>query len=50
MIEIKGLNDCKGKKGIYILLQEHYKQMYIGQTIRDLFLYIMKIIKIKLIN
>lgn len=36
MIEITDLNDCKGKKGIYILLQERYKQMYIGQTTRDL--------------
>lgn len=36
MIEIKDLNECKGKKGIYILLQENYKQMYIGQTTRDL--------------
>ena len=35
-IDIKDLNDCKGKKGIYILLQENYKQMYIGQTTRDL--------------
>lgn len=36
MIEIRDLKDCKGKKGIYILLQEKYKQMYIGQTVRDL--------------
>lgn len=36
MIEIRDLKDCKGKKGIYILLQEKYKQMYIGQTVRNL--------------
>jgi len=36
MLEITDLKECKGKKGIYILLQEKYKQMYIGQTTRDL--------------
>ena len=35
-VEIKDLNDIKGKKGIYILVLDSYKQIYIGQTNRDL--------------
>jgi len=35
-IDVKDLNAIKGKKGIYILVLDEYKQIYIGQTIRDL--------------
>ena len=36
LLEIKDLRECKSKKGIYILLQENFKQMYVGQSTRDL--------------
>lgn len=35
-VEINDLNTIKGKKGIYILVLDNYKQIYIGQTNRDL--------------
>lgn len=35
-VEIKDLNEIKGRQGIYILVLDNYKQIYIGQTNRDL--------------
>ena len=35
-VEIKDLNTIKGGKGIYILVLDNYKSIYIGQTNRDL--------------
>ncbi len=31
-VEIKNLNDCKGMSGIYIMVLDKYKQVYIGQS------------------
>ena len=36
MIKITDLNTCKGKKGIYMMVLDNYKQVYIGQTTRDI--------------
>ena len=35
-IEVSNLNNLKGNKGIYLLVLDNYKQIYIGQTNRDL--------------
>ena len=35
-INVSDLNVLKGKKGIYILVLDKYKQLYIGQSFRDL--------------
>lgn len=46
--EIFDLNDIKGKQGIYILVLDNYKQLYIGQTSRDLKERIMSHFKIEI--
>lgn len=35
-VEVTNLNEIKGGKGIYVLVLDNYKQIYIGQTNRDL--------------
>lgn len=35
-VEVTDLNEIKGGKGIYVLVLDKYKQIYIGQTNRDL--------------
>ena len=35
-IEVSNLNLLKGTKGIYLLVLDNYKQIYIGQTNRDI--------------
>lgn len=36
MIEINNLNECQNKTGIYMAILDEFKQLYIGQTTRDL--------------
>lgn len=36
MIEIQKLYECKNQKGIYLAVLDNYKQVYIGQSVRDL--------------
>lgn len=36
MVSIKDLDECKNRKGIYMLVLDEYKQIYIGQTSRNL--------------
>lgn len=36
MIEIKDLNECEKKIGIYMAVLDNFNQLYIGQTTRDL--------------
>lgn len=36
MTEINNLNDCKKRAGIYMAVLDNFKQLYIGQTTRDL--------------
>lgn len=36
LVEIKDLDSCKGKKGIYIMVLDDYKQIYVGQSSRDI--------------
>lgn len=47
MIEIKNLEECKNKTGIYMAILDKYKQLYIGQTTRDLRLRILSHWKVK---
>lgn len=36
MIEIKNLNECQKQTGLYMTVLDNFKQVYIGQTTRDL--------------
>ena len=36
MIEIQKLYECKKQKGIYLAILDNYKQVYIGQSLRDI--------------
>lgn len=36
MIEINNLNECQNKTGIYMAVLDEFKQLYIGQTTRNL--------------
>lgn len=36
MIEINNLNECRKQTGIYMTVLDNFKQLYIGQTTRDL--------------
>ena len=47
-VEIKDLNDIKGRQGINILVLDNYKQIYIGQTNRDLKARIIRHFKIEI--
>ena len=47
-VEIFDLNKVKGLKGIYLLILDNYKQIYVGQTNRDLKARILRHFKIEI--